>query len=180
MIEDSTINLWNFARPLLSQAIAIALDQAVLSGIGAPATFPTGGVIEDAQAQTAGVDAVGTINEAMGKVESQGLAVSGHSADLGVKAALRGVRATTNELVLGYQSVDNYKVPTMFGLPISYSSYDATIIGGATPINFLTGAWKYLIMGVRRTFVMTLTRPLSLPMPRALCRSVDGRITSRQ
>jgi len=149
MIEDSSINLWAFARPLLSQAIAIALDQAVLFGINAPATFPAGGVIGDAQAQAVVTDAVGTANEAMGTVEKQGLAVTGHSADLGVRSLLRGVRASTGELLLGQTQVDNYTVPSLYGLPINYSSWDATVTGGATPYNFLTGAWKYLVMGIR-------------------------------
>lgn len=149
MIEDSTINLWAFARPLLAQAIAVALDQAILFGINAPATFPAGGVIADAQAQAAVTDAVGTVNHAMGLVETQGLAVSGHAADLGVRAVFRGVRASTGELLLGEQQWQNYTVPTLYGLPINYSSWDATITGGATPYDYLTGAWKYLIIGVR-------------------------------
>jgi hypothetical protein len=121
----------------------------VLFGINAPTTFPTGGVIADAQAATAGVDSVGTANRGMALVENQGLAVTGHSADLGVRSALRGVRATTGELILGETQWQNYTVPSLFGLPVNYSSWDASITGGATPYNYLTGAWKYLVMGVR-------------------------------
>ena len=43
-LADSAINLWNFVRPQLASAIALALDNAVLFGLNAPASFPVGGI----------------------------------------------------------------------------------------------------------------------------------------
>jgi hypothetical protein len=150
MIEDSTIDLWGFARPLLSQAIAIALDQAVLFGINAPATFPAGGVVGMAQAGPGSGDAVTMINGSMSLVENQGLAVTGSSADLRVRGKLRNERASgSGELLLGWTSVDNYTVPTLFGVPIAYTPYDNSQLSGGSQHDFITGAWKYLIIGVR-------------------------------
>lgn len=143
-IEDSAINLWNFTRPLLAQALALALDQAVLWGIDAPATYPPGGVAAAALEAPEGSDVVETINQAMGQVETQGLAVTGHAADLAVKASLRGVRDGSNALLLGPNQASGDATGTLYGLPISWQSF----IGDT--FDFITGAWQYLIIGVRQ------------------------------
>jgi HK97 family phage major capsid protein len=147
-LEDSSINLWNWVRPRIAEAIALALDSAVLWGTNAPATFPVGGVNAVAAAIAASaVDQVDTINKAMGAVEGQGLNVTGHAADLTVRSALRGVRATTNELLLGTQQAGDVVIPTMYGVPIQYSSFSST---GGTNADFFTGDWRALLVGVRQ------------------------------
>jgi HK97 family phage major capsid protein len=151
MIEDATLNLWAFARPLLSQAIAIAVDNAVFHGIGTPATWPAGGLWNNVNsgAPIAPVlDAVETINQAMGAVEARGLVVNGHAADTGVRSILRGVRASTGELLLGETQVDGYSRPSIYGLPAAYTQF-ATGAQGLNVADFLTGAFQYLVMGVR-------------------------------
>jgi HK97 family phage major capsid protein len=147
-LEDSSINLWNWVRPRIAEAIALALDEAVLFGTNAPATFPAGGV--DAVAApiaASGLDQVETVNNAMAAVEGQGLNITGHAADLVVKSVLRGVRATTNELLLGTQQVGDLIQPTMYGVPIQYSSFSS--VGGTFP-DFFTGDWRALLIGVRQ------------------------------
>jgi HK97 family phage major capsid protein len=146
-LEDTSINLWGWVRPRIAEAIAVALDSAVLFGTNAPATFPAGGVDAAATAIAAGVDAVDTVNQAMAAVEGQGLNISGHAADLVVRSVLRGARATTNELLLGTQQAGDVEIPTMYGVPIQYSSF--TSVGGTYP-DFFTGDWDNLIIGVRQ------------------------------
>ena len=119
MIEDTSIDLWGYCRPLLAQAIAQALDGAVLFGVNAPASFPVGGVMAAATGVAAGVDAVDTINKCMGTVEAQGLSPDGSAADLPVRSQLRGLRTTQNALLLGETSIGNYVVPTLYGIPIA-------------------------------------------------------------
>lgn len=143
-LEDSSINLWGWVRPRVAEAIAVAIDEAILFGINAPATFPAGGVVGAAQGDVAGFDAVEQVNAAMGLVEAQGLNVTGHAADLTVKAVLRGQRATTNELLLGETQVSDLTVPTMYGVPIAYTNFSLT------DPNFITGNWASLIIGVRQ------------------------------
>jgi HK97 family phage major capsid protein len=146
-LEDSTINLWNWVRPRIAESIALALDSAVLFGTNAPATFPAGGVNAAATAIAAGIDAVDTVNKAMGAVESQGLEIDGHAADLVVRQALRGVRANTGELLLGTVQAGDAQIPSMYGVPIAYSSFP--LVGG-TNADFFTGDWDQLIIGVRQ------------------------------
>jgi HK97 family phage major capsid protein len=151
MIEDSTLNLWGYARPLLSQAIAIAVDEAAFHGVGAPNTWPTGGIWAAANSGAVippTLDPVETINTAMGAVESRGLNVSGHAADTGVRFTLRGVRDANGSLLLGTTQVDGYERPSIYGLPATYTQF-ATGAPGLNVADFVTGAWDNLVMGVR-------------------------------
>ena len=148
MIEDSSINLWNYSRPLIAEAIGRAVDGAILFGVNAPASFPVGGVYGRAVAVNAGSDAIDTVNKAMAQVEGQGLDPTGHAAHLTVRSLLRGLRATTNELILGETSIGDYAVPTIYGLPTSYIPFQG--MTGVTPGDLITGNWRYLVIGVRQ------------------------------
>ena len=112
-------------------------------------TFPVGGVTAAAYSGTvnpAGArDAVDAVNQAMSSVEAQGLNVTGHSADIGAKGAFRGVRDQTGALLLGTEQVGNSQRPTLYGEPIAYSQY-----AQLTLADFVTGAWEYLVIGVRQ------------------------------
>ena len=159
-LDDNTINLWNWARPKMAEAIAIKLDETVLFGgpvANVPATFPVGGVAANLYSTAVGggagpfptaIDAVDAVNNAMSYVEGQGLNVTGHSADIGAKGRFRGVRDQTGSLLLGTEQVGTRQRPTLYGEPIAYSQY-----AGNPPntgnVNFITGAWDYLVIGVR-------------------------------
>jgi HK97 family phage major capsid protein len=154
-LEDNTINLWNWARPKLAEAIAIRLDETVLfGGAGIPATFPVGGIVSNTYSTAVGggagpfptaIDAVDAVNNAMSFVEGQGLNVTGHSADIGAKGQFRGVRDTTGALLLGTEQVGAVTRPTLYGVQIAYSQY-----AQVAAVDFVTGAWDYLVIGVRQ------------------------------
>jgi hypothetical protein len=158
-LDDNTINLWNWARPKMAEAIAIRLDQTVLfGGAGIPATFPVGGVTGPLYSMGVGgggvvgpgnpfpfaIDAVDAVNNAMSYVEGQGLNVTGHSADIGAKGQFRGVRDKNGSLLLGTEQVGQVTRPTIYGVPVAYSQYAAI-----NAVDFITGAWDYLVIGVR-------------------------------
>jgi HK97 family phage major capsid protein len=148
-LDDNTVNLWGWVRPQLAQAIAVRLDETVLFGGPGPipTTFPVGGIVAAAYSLpvTEGVDAVDGVNNAMAAVEAQGLAVTGHSADLGAKGMFRGVRDANGSLLLGTEQVGSMTRPTLYGAPIAYSSYTQTPL----TTDLITGAWQYLVVGVR-------------------------------
>lgn len=151
-LEDNTINLWNWCRPRLAEAIATRLDQTVLfGGPGIPLTFPVGGVTAVTYSGTVdpagAVDAVDGVNQAMSMVEAQGLAVTGHSADIGAKGMFRGVRDANGSLLLGTEQVGQVQRPTIYGVPVAYSGYPLASLATA---EFITGAWQYLVIGVRQ------------------------------
>lgn len=153
-LDDNTVNLWNWARPKMAEAIAIRLDETIMfGGAGIPATFPVGGIVSNAYSTAVGggagpfptaIDAVDAVNNAMSFVEGQGLAVTGHSSDIGAKGRFRGVRDQTGSLLLGTEQVGNSARPTLYGERIAYSQY-----AQVTAVDFITGAWDYLVIGVR-------------------------------
>ncbi len=144
-LEDSAINLWNFVKPQLAQSIRTALDLAVLFGEDAPASFPAGGIVATAIVSDPGVDAVDGINNAMSDVEAQGLPVTGHDADMAVKGLLRGVRDANGALLLGQGQTANGGLDSIYGEPVVWGQFpiDETI-------NFITGDWDALTVGVRQ------------------------------
>jgi HK97 family phage major capsid protein len=158
-LDDNTINLWNWARPKMAEAIAIKLDETILFGgaVGTvPASFPLGGICAPANTWSTpiglgggpfptAIDAVDAVNNAMSYVEGQGLNVTGHSADIGAKGQFRGVRDTTGALLLGTEQVGAVTRPTLYGVQIAYSQY-----AQVAAVDFVTGAWDYLVIGVRQ------------------------------
>jgi len=83
----------------------------------------------------------------MSLVEQQGIAVTGHSADLGAKGQFRGVRDQNGSLLLGTEQVGQVQRPTIYGVPVAYSGYPLASLATA---EFITGAWQYLVIGVRQ------------------------------
>jgi len=148
MFEDTSINLWGYVRPLMSQAIAMALDGAALFGVNAPASFPAGGVRGHAAAVNAGTDAADTINKTMATVEALGLDPNGIAAGLPVRSRLRGLRATTGELILGVQSLGDYEVPSIYGVQTAYTPFQSPV--GVNPADVIVGDWRWAVLGVRQ------------------------------
>jgi hypothetical protein len=133
----------------MAEAIAVRLDQTILfGGAGIPATFPVGGIVSNTYSISVvnGDDVVDGVNRAMSAVEVQGLAVTGSAADLGAKGQFRGVRDANGALLLGTEQVGQIQRPTLYGVPISYAPF-ANITPTGT--EFVTGAWDYLVIGVR-------------------------------
>jgi HK97 family phage major capsid protein len=143
-IEDSSINLWAFVRPLLAEAIAAALDDAVIFGTDAPASFPTGGLAAMALAASAGTDVADTLNNAFMAVENSGLSITGSAADIAVRGALRNARDSDGAMLCGCDWIDGRERTSLFGYPIAYVPLSET-----AP-DFITGAWRYAILGVRQ------------------------------
>jgi HK97 family phage major capsid protein len=151
-LEDSVVNIWGFVRPRLAEAIGLALDDAILFGTGAPGSYPTGGIVSNTFSQVVanGTDAVDAINQGMSLVEGQGLAVTGHAADLTVKGRLRGVRDDMGALLLGETQVEQTTRPAIYGVPASYTSWPRITT------DLITGAWNYLMVGVRQDIRYTM------------------------
>lgn len=145
MADDSQINLWNYCRPRLAEAFATAIDQAVFFGIGAPASFPAGGLAGQAQEADAGRDVIDTINNALSLVEVQGLNVTGQVADIGVKGRLRGVRDDNGGLLLGVEQAESGPLSTIYGIPAAFVPLDRD-----GSYNYVAGAFNNLMIGMRQ------------------------------
>ena len=149
-VDDAGFPLWDSIEPRMVEALALAIDEAVLFGTGAPASFPAGGVFANSTAvalpPAPEADIAGLFNAALGTVEAQGLVPTGHAADITVRSMLRGARTTTGE-PLYIPSIAGGMPPTVYDLPIAFSR------GGAfdtTKALDLTGDWTCLRIGVRQ------------------------------
>jgi HK97 family phage major capsid protein len=149
-VDDAGFPLWAEIQPRMIEALALVIDQAVLFGTGAPASFPVGGVMAYSTAVTAPAapqnDIVGCFNAAMAIVEARGLVPSGHAADVTLRAKLRGARTTTGE-PLWVPDVSSAGGGTVYGDPIFWSNgaaFDTT-----KALDF-TGDWTCLRIGIRQ------------------------------
>jgi HK97 family phage major capsid protein len=144
MVDDLDIDIWGWCQPRLSEAIAVAVDNTIFFGTDAPATFPAGGIVGDALTADAGVDALGTVNNAFSAVEDQGIQVTGWAADLGVRGVMRGLRDQSGALLLGPAQADQNLRNSLYGVTGDFVSF------GTRPPDFITGAWNYCLVGVRQ------------------------------
>ena len=149
-IDDAGFPLWESIQPRMVEALALALDEAVLFGTGAPASFPVGGVFANSTAVALPAapenDIAGLFNAALATVEAQGMDPTGHAADVVTRSLLRGARTTTGEPLYVPSIVGNMP-DTVYGLPINWSR------GGAfdtTKAIDLTGDWSCLRIGIRQ------------------------------
>lgn len=164
VLDDVKYNLWDEIRPLLTEAIAIALDEAVLFGVNKPATWPTAIVPAATAAGNAansgvGVDIAADINTVMSLVEADGFEVNGFVGRPQLKGTLRNLRATTNEFIFNPDvgARDARFSGTLFGEPLAISmagmSGFATGTGNA---HLIAGDWSQGIVGIRQDITIKM------------------------
>jgi HK97 family phage major capsid protein len=151
-IDDAGFPLWESIQPRMVEALSLVIDQAILFGTAAPASFPVGGVIANSTAiATLPVapqnDIAGLFNVALSNVETQGLVPDGIAAGVSVKGSMRGARATTGEPLFVPSVVTGGAPDQVYGLPIYFSA--GTAFTPATAVA-IVGDWTNLRIGVRQ------------------------------
>lgn len=150
-IDDARFNIWGEIRPALAQAIAKAVDDAIVSALGAPASFPLGGILQAASPpiQVADPpdqpDTVQAISDAMSFVEATGLEVTGTLARTTVRGALRNLRSTQGEWLL-VPPTGGGSLGSLWGNPLAYTKIGFS--PAATP-DLVVGDWTKLVIGLR-------------------------------
>jgi len=154
VIADSGVPLWAQVQPLLAEAVARALDQAVIAGINKPATWPAaivpaataaGNVVTEGAAASAGGIAA-DVDATMGAVEGDGFDVSGFAAKRSFRGKLRGARDTTGQRLLDVSTNE------IEGVQVAYvpaGTFDATT-------DLVAGDWSMAIVGVRQDITYKL------------------------
>lgn len=142
-LDDSAIPLWNAIRPELASAIARRIDGAAIFGDRAPASFPPGGLVGGIT-PSPGSDAIDKVNNAMMDVEDNGVAPTGHAANLAAKGAFRGIRDNSGAFLM-QDATTQGQLGSLFGLPISWLANF-----GNADIDFVTGDWTKLAVGIRQ------------------------------
>jgi HK97 family phage major capsid protein len=145
-LDDAVVDIWGLVRPMATTAMAIAIDQAILFGDGAPASFPVGGVVGNLAGivpQDATHDLAQATSDAMAMVEATGLMPTGDAATPAVRSGLRSMRTTTGE-PLYMPSLQVGTLGTLWGLPIAF-----TPAWSDNTVDLITGDWTKLVIGVR-------------------------------
>lgn len=161
VMEDSGLD-WNDIKPLMAEAMAVALDGAVLFGTAAPATFPTSVVASAVAAAnvvvagTSAIDVADDVNNAMATIEADGFFTDAILARMQWKARLRGLRDAQRGFLFPPEGPDNTGLAnaegpagrggrgadgSLFGEPLYLSL--AGLAG------FATGAANYSMVGIQ-------------------------------
>lgn len=172
LLEDVDYDLWEEMQPKIEEAFGVVIDAAILFGTGAPSSWPTAiGPAAIAAGNTvttgAGIDIAADLNNVMAAVEADGYDVNGfvHRQDL--RAALRGLRSTTNEFIFkpGEPGAENttfgksassrdgyiYNVPAR---SIMNGTFEAENTASALAVRTIGGDWSQAMVGIRKDLTM--------------------------
>lgn len=166
LLDDVDYDIWGEIRPEIVEAMAIALDAAILFGYNKPASWPASIVAAAIAAgnqvtQGTGIDVADDINNVMAAVEADGYDVNGFFIRNSMKAELRGLRDANNAFI--------FQSPATTGL--SESTYKGTIYGEkavssmsgifeaedagtygrtANSVKLISGDWTQGMIGIRQ------------------------------
>jgi HK97 family phage major capsid protein len=127
VIEDSTIDVWSQITPAIAEAMGVVVDGAIFYGTGKPSSWrnglvttanAAGNVIQHTGSTTVGSDLIGKLNDTYVAVEKDGNEVSHFFAGPRFKGKLRGLRATTGELI--YSDLRGGSTGELYGASVDY------------------------------------------------------------
>lgn len=147
LLDDVDYDLWDEIRPLLEEAIAIAVDEAIFFGVGKPASWPTA-VVPAAIAAgnsvvrgASSVDIADDLNNVMTTVEVDGFAPSGWWMRPQFKASLRGLRDANKDFLFLPEGPSNVGVANNDALAVSRGGRTAA---GGTRAGLVFGEPAYI------------------------------------
>lgn len=154
VMDDMNVPIWQEVMPALSAAIGAVIDKAVLLGTNKPAAWPKA-IVTDAVDRNHFVIVPGSSPDyydlimgdsgVIAKVENDGFFVSGHAANISMRAKLRGVRDEVGQPIFmpSMQAGAQYMLD---GAPMYFPR------NGSLPTEILdiAGDWSQLVYSVRR------------------------------
>lgn len=153
VLDDSEWDLWAEAMPLIAEAMGVVIDAAVISGTGAPSTWPTGLAPLAVSAgndytRTTNAAAAGGIaedlNQLMMLVEADGFDVSGFIAGRRMKGKLRSARATDGQKLIDVSTSE------IEGAPVRYTANSVWPTPATDAAEMIAGDMAHGIFGVRQ------------------------------
>lgn len=166
VVDDISYNIWDEAKPLIEEAVAVCLDDAVLFGINAPSSWPSAIAVAAAAAgntitrsASPTIDVADELNQVMMKVEEDGYDVNGWVIRTQLKGALRGLRDANRDFLFtpngpAEQGVsDQAYIGTLFNEPAYTNKGGLTgfaSTGGAGYYEAIAGDWRQGIIGIRQ------------------------------
>lgn len=175
VIADTTVDLWGQIRPEVEEAIGRALDAAILFGTSKPTSWPAAIAVQAVTAsntvtQGSGVDIAADINNVLAAVEADGYAPMQVAMRQDRRAALRGLRSTTNEFIFrpnepgamntSFGNAAGDPDGSVFNIP-AYSVLNGVFedenTASANAVNLIAGDWSQAILGVRQDVTVTFS-----------------------
>lgn len=168
VLDDATFDIAGDAQDSIAEALAQAIDKAVLFGTGAPASFPAGGVYTNAVAAgndivrgaIAGQDVAEDLNVIDGMVEDDGFDPNGFVMRRGMRGKLRGLRDSVGSPIFAPGSgsqpgLQMKELDNVYGLPTTYTNlgFDGTPAEADSndpAADAFVGDWNMAILGIRR------------------------------
>lgn len=164
VLDDADYPIWDEVRPLVEEAMGVAIDAAILHGTNAPSSWPddiataaaaAGNSVDLSVFVAAGNDLYDAImgeSGSIAKVELDGFMVNGHLGAMAMRGKLRGLRAddgggagTGHPLFVRSMTLSNaYELD---GDPILFPTNGA--IAPASVLMF-SGDWSKLLYSIRQ------------------------------
>ena len=158
VLGDVDFDVWGEIRPDIEESIGRALDDAVLFGTNAPASFPddlSAASLAAANTVTEGATAAqggfhDDVDEAMGLVEDDGFDPTALVAARSARGKFRRARDANGQRLAGL----NEAITEYNGLPISYPARGLFPSGGGagTNLRLFVGDFTEFVVGVRQDF----------------------------
>jgi len=149
LIADMDFDFWTEVKPRISEAIGLAVDEAVLFGVNKPATWPTAiapAAVAAGNVTIAGTagdkDFLGSLSNAMGMVEADGYDNTRILARTQVRAWTRNLRDSQNGFLMYPNSPPSGAQPqgSFFGTPVNFSRAGLSgFASGAAFFSAITG-----------------------------------------
>jgi len=159
VLDDADYDIWGEVRPRIQEAFGKVIDQAIFFGTGKPTNWRAGLVPSaTAAGATVALDAKDLYDVIMGeggviaKVEESGFFVSGHLADISMRAKLRGLKDKQDRplFLASMQQAGNY---TLDGSAMTFprnGSWDPTAA------LMVSGDFSQLVYSIRQDITFKL------------------------
>lgn len=166
ILDDADYDIWAEVKPSIVEAIAAALDAAMLFGTNKPSTWPNG-ILTDATSKSMTVtetdDLYADIYEENGLLDlirKCGYYPTGFVAGMGMEAKLDGLKDT-----MGRPIFDNYKQSenqyTLKGKPLLTDNL-GNMDAAAASATMIAGAWNKAVYCIRQDLTFDIATEASL------------------
>ena len=158
VLDDSDYDIWGEVRPRVQEAFGKVIDAAILFGTNKPNTWRAG--IVPAATTAGAVKQIGDdlYTDLLGeggvisKVEDSGYFVTGHVADIGMRAKLRGLK-DGNDRPLFLNSMQNTANYSLDGSAIQFPRNGAF---DKTAAHLISGDFSQLVYSIRQDITFKL------------------------
>ena len=152
-LDDADFPVWEQVEPKMVEAIAMAVDAAVLFGVDKPDTWGKSVYAHAVEAgneltrgSVGGQDVAGDVSDVMSLVENDGFDVNGHAARRAFRGQLRNLRSDDGVPIFQPNMQDKTR-GMLWGEDLNYVPADGW---DSTKADLLTGDWQQGIIAIRQ------------------------------